>query len=164
MEYDVSRIPYEFIDRIGDLAESGLGTDTFRNIDETEKMFREAQEYIWILSDQILTSAAPIVGGKAKSTFEYRIILPEDVFRLSSSKPLIPLSALGIQMKILPKVDVVIVMTEKFAALCLPNQSGRIDYTGFGGSDPKFHKWCKDLFLYYWEKGKPALSLINNLK
>jgi len=141
-----------------------LGTDTFRNIDETEKMFREAQEYIWILSDQILTSAAPIVGGKAKSAFEYRIILPEDVVRLSSNKPLIPLSALGIQKKVLPKVDVVIVMTEKFAAFCLPNQSGRIDYTGFGGSDPKFHKWCKDLFLYYWEKGKPALSLFNNLK
>jgi len=156
MEYDVSPIPYEFIGRIGELAEGGLGTDTFKNIHETEKMFREAQEYIWILSNQILMSTAPIIGEKVKSAFEYRVILPEFVLHPGYRSP-IPSSTPGVQKKVLPKVEVVIVMTEKVAAFCLPNRSGRIDYTGFGGSDPKFLKWCKDLYLYYWEKAKPVL-------
>jgi len=160
MEYDISPIPYEFTGRIGELMEGGLGADTLKNIHETEKMFQEAQEYIWILSDQILMSAAPIVREKVKSGVEYRVILPEGVVLLPGYKPLIPSSAPSVQKKVLPKVEVVIVMTEKVAAFCLPNQSGRINYTGFGGSDPKFHKWCKDLYLYYWEKAKPITSLI----
>jgi len=157
MEYNMSRIPYEFISRIGELAEGGLGAETLKNLEETEKMFREAREYIWILSDQILMSAAPIVAEKVKSAVEYRVILPEGIVQYPDYKPLIP-SAPNFQKKVLPKVEVVIVMTEKVAAFCLPNQSGKIDYTGFGGSDPKFHKWCKDLYLYYWEKAKPVTS------
>jgi len=157
MKYDVSPIPYEFIGRIGELMEGGLGADTLKNIHETEKMFREAQEYIWILSDQILMSAAPIVAEKVRSAVEYRVILPEGIVQHPDYKPLIP-SAPNFQKKLLPKVEVVIVMTEKVAAFCLPNRSGRIDYTGFGGGDPKFHKWCKDLYLHYWEKAKPVTS------
>lgn len=162
MEYDASGIPYEFIDRIGELAEGGFGVDTLRNIDETEKMFGEAQEFIWILSDQVLMSAAPIIGEKVKSALAYRVILPEDIVRQSTNIPQIPLSAPRIQKKVLPKVEVIIVMTEKFAAFCLPNREGRIDYRGFGGNNPKFHKWCKDLYLYYWEKAKPTPSSVSN--
>lgn len=157
MEYDVSCIPYEFIDRIGELAEGGLGTDTFKNLEETEKMFREAREFIWILSDQILTSSAPIVADRVKGPFEYRVILPVTAMPPDSKSP-IPSTMPGVQKRVLQKVELVIVVTEKVAAFCLPNLSGRIDYTGFGGSDPKFHKWCKDLFLYYWNKAKPVCS------
>jgi len=157
MEYDVSRIPYEYIDRIGELAEGGFGAETFRNLEESEKMFREAREFIWILSDQVLTSSAPIVADRVKGAFEYRVILSEAAMPPDSKSP-IPSTTHGVQKRILQKVDVVIVVTEKFAAFCLPNLSGRIDYTGFGGSDPKFHRWCKDLFLYYWDKAKPVYS------
>jgi len=160
MKYDISPIPYEFISRIGELTEGGLGVDTLTNIHQVEIMLQEAQEYIWILSDQILMSATPIIGEKVKSGVGYRVIVPEDLVLLPGYKPLIPSSAPSVQKKVLPKVEVVIVMTEKVAVFCLPNQSGKIDYTGFGGSDPKFHKWCKDLYLYYWEKAKPITSLI----
>ena len=157
MEYDVSPIPYEYIDRIGELAEGGFGAETFRNLEESEKMFREAREFIWILSDQVLTSAAPTVAERVKGAFEYRVILPVTAMPPDYRSP-IPSTTPGVQKRVLPKVDVVIVMTEKVAAFCLPNVSGRIDYTGFGGSGPKFHRWCKDLFLYYWDKAKPVYS------
>ena len=54
-------------------------------------------------------------------------------------------------------MDVVLVVTEKAARFVLPNSAGRFEY-GFNGTDPKFHKWCKDLFLHYWEKGKANKS------
>jgi len=156
MEYDTSPIPYEFISRIGELTEGGRGVDTLSNIHQVEIMLQEAQEYMWILSDQILMSAAPIVAEKVRSAVEYRVILPEGIVQHPDYKPLIP-SAPNFQKKVLPNVEVVIVMTEKVATFCLPNLRGKIDYTGFGGTDPKFHKWCKDLYLYYWEKAKPLI-------
>lgn len=157
MEYDVSRIPHEFINRIGELAEGGFESETFKNLEETEKMFREAREFIWILSDQVLASATPAVSERLKGPFEYRVILSESAMPPDSKSP-IPSTTPHVQKRILPKVEVVIVMTEKVAAFCLPNRRGRIDYTGFGGTDPKFHKWCKDLFLHFWEKAKPIGS------
>jgi hypothetical protein len=33
---------------------------------------------------------------------------------------------------------------------------GRVDYAGFIGKDEIFLNWVKDLFLYYWGKGKRA--------
>lgn len=156
LERDIFCIPYEFISRIGELAEGELGDDTLKNISEVGIMLQEAQEYIWIMSDQILTSATPIVGDKVKSGVEYRIIFPEDLVPPPGFKPL-P-SAAGIQRRALPKVEVVIVMTEKVAVFCLRNLCGKIDYTGFGGGDPKFHKWVRDLYLHYWDKAKPTIS------
>jgi predicted transcriptional regulator len=46
-------------------------------------------------------------------------------------------------------------MNETLAGLCLPNSAGKIDFsTGFASRKPKFHKWCRDLFLHHWERGK----------
>lgn len=154
LEHDIFCIPCEFISRIGELRESNLGVDTFKNIHSVGVMFQEAQEYIWILTDQILTSAGSIVEEKMKRGIELRSILPEDLVPPPGYK-LPPLTS-GIQRRVLPTVKIVIVMTEKVAAVCLPNLRGKMDYTGFGGEDPKFHKWVKDLYLYYWEQAKPA--------
>jgi len=153
LEHDIFCIPYEFIGRIGELAEGGLGACALRNIDEVGMMLREAQEYIWILSDQILTGAGPIVGERVKSGVELRVILPDDLVPPPGYK-LLPSSA-RVQRKVLAKVEVVIIMTEKVATLCLPNLRGKTDYTGFGGGDPRFHKFVKDLYLHYWDKARP---------
>jgi len=58
-------------------------------------------------------------------------------------------------MRWLEEVRVCIVMNEALAGLCLPNSAGKIDFsTGFASRKPKFHKWCRDLFLHHWERGK----------
>ena len=61
----------------------------------------------------------------------------------------------GVQKRVLSKVDLVVVVTEKAAGLCLPHNNGRIDYRNIHGEDSKFRKWCEDLFLHYWSKAKP---------
>jgi predicted transcriptional regulator len=37
------------------------------------------------------------------------------------------------------------------AAFGLRLVNGKLDYTAFFGKDPVFHRWVKDLFLYYWQ-------------
>lgn len=154
LEYDFSKIPYEFIERIGELEDGVYAAETLRNLDEGEKRIREATEFAWILSDQVLTSSIPSLAEKVKGRFDLRIVLTEDAFP-PESKSLLPSTNPGIQKRVLPKIDVLIVITEKYAVFCLPNRRGRIDYIGFTGTDAKFLRWCKDLFLHYWEKAKP---------
>ncbi len=158
-EYDTSGISYQFIDRIGEISQGTWSTETIKNLEEGEKKIREAQKFVWILSDQVLTNTIPILMEKVKAPFDLRIVLPEGKFP-PESQSLLPSKTPGIQKRVLPKVDVLTVLTENYAIFCLPNWNGRIDYTGFSGDDLKFHQWCKDLFLHYWERAKPVnLSL-----
>jgi predicted transcriptional regulator len=156
LEYDVTNIPLEFIERIGELDKSAYVSETFRNLEEGENRIREAREFVWILSDQVLASSIPILAEKMKNTpLDLRIVLPEGMFPPEENSRL-PSNISYIQKRVLPKVGALIVMTEKYAVFCLPNHNGRIDYTGFAGTDKKFHKWCKDLYLNYWKKAKPS--------
>ena len=154
LEYDLSGIPPQFIDMIGELGQGTYASEIIKNLEEGESRIRDAKEFTWILSDQVLTSVIPTLAEKLKGPFDLRIVLPEGMFP-PESKSQLPSKTPGIQKRVLSRVDVLIVLTEKYAVFCLPNESGRIDYTGFSGEDPKFHKWCKELFLYYWEKAKP---------
>ncbi len=46
-------------------------------------------------------------------------------------------------------------MNEALVGICLPNSAGKIDFsTGFASKHPKFHEWCRGLFLHYWERGE----------
>ncbi len=157
LEYNVSGIPNQLIDRFGELEGAVYVVEALRNLEEGEKRIREAQELVWILSDDVLTNTIPPLMEKVKAPFDLRIILPEGKFPPESVSQL-PSTASGIQKRVLPKVDVLVVMTENYAFLSLPNAGSRIDYTGFHGRDAKFLEWCKDLFLYYWEKAKPVSS------
>ncbi len=48
-------------------------------------------------------------------------------------------------------------MNEKKAMCSFPTLDGKIDYASFISKDQKFHDWCRDVFLSYWEKAEPAL-------
>jgi predicted transcriptional regulator len=156
-EYDLSPIPDEFLFRLGELANGKFGEDVFSNIEYTENEFRNAKKFIWIQTDQILKNLIPIVFEKIKQPFDFRFISPESVMPPDNKAP-IPSTLPSVQKRVVPKVDVIVIVTEKAAGFCLPNKSGKIDYRNIHGTDPKFRKWCEDLFLYYWNQAKPVAS------
>ena len=45
-------------------------------------------------------------------------------------------------------------MSEKEARFAFPTIDESMDHTGFGSTDESAHKWCSDLFLYYWERAE----------
>lgn len=154
MEYDVSRLPYQFIDRLGELSEGTFGEEIFGNLEYAEHEFREAEEFVWVMSDQILKSLIPVIMEKVKQPFDFRFICPQAVMLPDSKAPL-PTTMPRVQKRVLPEVDLVVVVTDKASGFCLPQRSGRIDYRNLHGDDTKFRKWCTDLFLHYWRKAKP---------
>ncbi|MFQ6123652.1 MAG: hypothetical protein ACE5R6_03475 [Candidatus Heimdallarchaeota archaeon] len=122
-----------------------------------ENMIQEAQEYVWILSTQILMSTQPLLVEAVKRGVEFRLILPEDMTPPPDYKPS-GLKTELIKLRILNRIDVSIAMSEKEGGICFPTINGRLIYEGFIGTPPKIdersHKWFKDLFLYYWERSK----------
>lgn len=157
LEYDISPLPSEFVSRLGELKEGELGTDILSNIEFVERQFREADEFIWIQTDQVLQNLVSIVVEKIKRPFDFRFISPKEIVPPDSKAP-IPSTMPHSEKRVVPKVEVIVVVTDKASGFCLPNRNGKLDYRNIHGTDPKFQKWCSDLFLHYWNKAKPVNS------
>ena len=156
LEYDVSPLPSELVCRMGELKEGELGDNILSNLEYTENQLRKADEFIWIQTDQILQNLISIVAEKIKRPFEFRFIAPKEVIP-PDSKALIPSTSPNTEKRVLPKVDVILIVTDKAAGFCLPQRNGKIDYRNMHGTDPNFRKWCKDLFSHYWNQAKPVI-------
>ena len=153
--HTTSRLPNEFASRIGDLLNCTFTDDVMVAFHGVETMIQEAQEYVWILSNQILMSTRPFLEEAVKREVEFRVILPEDLIPPPGFEPN-PTIDKVMKMRTLKRVDVVIAMSEKKALEVFPTIHGKMDYFVFGTTDERSHKWCKGLFLYYWERAKPG--------
>jgi predicted transcriptional regulator len=153
--HTLSRLPDEFACRIGDLASCDPPEDVMATFHIVENLIQEAREYVWILSDQILMSTVPLLEEAVKRGASFRLILPRDLVPPDDFKP-IPEIPGRIERRTLERVDVSITMSEKLARVALPTVDGSMDYVGFGTKDERGHRWCRDLFLYYWERADPG--------
>lgn len=153
LEHDILGLPEPLVDRIGALSNTVMNTDTVRVLAHVDKMFMEAEEYIWVMSyAHSLPSTIPIVEERLENRVLLRRIFPYDII-----PPTGEAETISGPCRTLPKVDVRIMMTEK-EAMCSPRSiDGKTDYSSFIGKDPKFHTWCKDLYLHYWEQATKAI-------
>ena len=80
-----------------------------------------------------------------------RFLLPETLLP-TNANPIPPVKKL--EMKGLSDLPAIVVLTEKEGAIYFRQVGGRVDYAGFYGKHPTFLNWVKDLFQYYWDRGK----------
>jgi len=163
--HTLSTLPLECAIGIADLLECTFTNDVMVTFHNVENMIREAEEFVWILSDQILVSTLPYLVEALKRGVEFRLILPEDVspsksLRERVDNPIFEYAARTkkLESRFLEKVDVFICMSEKeVAALSFPNLDGRLDYLGFRATDERAHKWSKNLISYYWNRASTQI-------
>lgn len=154
LEHDISRLPYTFKNRISELSNYTFNKDTVIVFGHARDMILNAQEYIWLHSYQQLIWNAKIVVEKIRQGVDFRFILPVDYEKPEDFKPDITIEK---RTRYLEKVDLRILITDKEASLSFPDKNGQIDYASFMSSDPVFRRWCRDLYLHYWENAKPAI-------
>jgi predicted transcriptional regulator len=153
LEHDLLCLPDALISRIEELSLATLNTDVVRVLAHVDVMFQEAEEYIWVMSyAHSLPSTIPIVEERLEKGVTLQRIFPEDII-----PPIGEAETIAGPCRTLPRVDVRIMMTEKEAMCSLPSMDGNKDYTSFIGKDRRFHEWCTDLYLHYWEKATPAV-------
>lgn len=145
-------IPKEFIGRIGELKSFERTEGVMTIFRRVELALDDAKEYMWILSPEILMSTVPIIRKNMNKGVEFRLILPITIKYPPGYEPTPP----GEYLRFIDEIKISIVMTEKSAVFHLPARDGKIAFsTAFFSRDEEFHKWCEDLFLYYWERARP---------
>lgn len=154
LEHDMSILPHEFRNRIGELSNCELDSDTVRVFEHGKKLLLNAKDYIWFQSYQHLIWNQPIVIEKMKEGVDFRFILPENTIPPSEFEPN---PAVIKATRTLKRLASRVLITEEEASLSLPHADGRIDYSAFMSRDPVFLKWCRDLFLLSWERAKPMV-------
>ena len=89
----------------------------------------------------------PVMNEKLRKGMELKFLIPINL--LPDKQP-----AQNVELRGLPFIPAIIVLTEKDAEICFRFIEGRVDYAGFYGNDDVFRGWIKDLLLYYWDKGR----------
>ncbi|MFW9920251.1 MAG: helix-turn-helix transcriptional regulator [Candidatus Thorarchaeota archaeon] len=122
----------------------------------TEELIKNAEKFIWIHSDQVLSSALPLIEDAVSRGVEFRLVLPSSIIEEDygqNTNAEIPENYRAlVQQRFPEKVEMIIVMSEKEALLAFPDLEGKMDYVGFSVEGPKAIQWCEEIFLYFWNK------------
>ena len=146
--HDIMRLPCQFLNRIGELSQATLVLDTIENLNRGQRLYADAEQYAWGLAEGIIPdSIGPIMDEKKTQGLDIRMLVPETFSIPSVTEP-------NVKMRGLSGLPLSIALTERGAIVCFRFIEGRLDYAGFSGKDPIFLNWARDLFLYYWDKGK----------
>lgn len=150
--HDVMRLPAQFANRLGELSQANLVMDMIESLNKGEHAFIEAEEYGWAIAEGTVPERmGPIMDERIRKGIKLRFLIPETRFPTSTT-PSLPVK--NLEMRSLPDIPAIIILTEKEGAVCFRQVGGRVDYAGFFGKNPAFLDWVKDLFQYYWDRGK----------
>lgn len=151
LSHDLSSLPLGFVQRIGGLSEHHYVDRLDEALANAERVIKEAEEYVWLMTDQQVRQSYPHEHPEPVSL---RLILPRGI-DLEAFQRIRKQTGTRLQIGFVDDVKATIVMNEKTAAVCFPSLNGRMDLTqGFAGKTPEFHGWCRDLYSFYWEKSK----------
>ena len=152
LSHDLSNLPLEFVERMGELEHCEFRYGIGEVLNHTAQVFREAKRHVWLCSDNVMDLNA--LGGKeVGGDVLLRIIVPSAAIReVSSARTELGPNA---ELRTVEVVNAGLALNEKRAGVTLQDSKGRIDFnSGFGSDDPKFQKWCSDLFMFHWNKAK----------
>ncbi len=148
--HDLTLLPNQFVNRLGELAGAEFEVDTIKNLNKGMRAFTESKRYAWGMGEGTIPGQmASVMNQRVQEGIQVKMLISQERMTpeiTSSGAPK------NFELRGLPELPAIIVLTEKEAGICFRQLGGRIDYAGFFGSDPAFHSWVKDLFMYYWGK------------
>jgi predicted transcriptional regulator len=149
--HDLMRLPSQFVNRLGELAGAKLEMDTIESLNKGAKWFTDAKQYAWGIGEgTIPENMIPVMNQQVQRGIQVKMLIPTELLSTVNQ----PGTPKNVEIRGLSDLPGIIALTEEMAGICFRQIGGRIDYGGFFGSDPAFHNWVKDLFLYYWGKAK----------
>jgi predicted transcriptional regulator len=149
--HDVYLLPYEFVNRLRELSEAEFCKEAMSGFNRVRKMIFEAKDCIWTMAEQVDTSHIQPTQEKVAKGLDFKFIMQESLaktFTNAEDTELLQGS------RYIEQVPVTLVINENEATVVFRRHDGTMDYMGLFGTDEKFCKWCKDLFMHYWEKAQ----------
>lgn len=150
LEHDVSILPPEFIQRLGELSKAEFSTEPISSFNRVRKILAGAEKMFWTMAEQVDSTTKQPSEDKIVEGLDFRFIMQKDLamsFAHSKAKALVG-------SRYIERVPVAFVISEKEASVVFRTRNGALDYLGLFSADERFRKWCQDLFVYYWEKAE----------
>jgi predicted transcriptional regulator len=159
LSHDISSLPLEFIERLGELQENEYGEKVGSILAHKQQVVHDADKYIWMMADHPLGGEEYVTkSGKLESSnVTWRIIVPA-----ASSIDWTELRRTAgthkgrIEYHLIEDpgdIKAGISLNEEIAGVTFPDPMGKLDFNGgFRSNNPLFRKWCEDLFLHHWSK------------
>jgi len=160
LSHDTSPIPEELIMRFGDLSSAVFMKGTVEIMNFMQKRMQNTKKYHCVMSDGMIRLFIPYVVRKVESGIAFSMIFPvtfkKELSAILDKYADIEDSMRNIRIRTLESVHVGVGITDCGGALKLPDFNGNVDHsTMLVGSNPAFCRWCRDLYMYYWEQAEP---------
>jgi predicted transcriptional regulator len=167
--HSTEQLPQFFKVGLGILDDFQLVDDVMIVFHDIEKMIKNAQEFVWILTDQILVSTIAYLIEGLQLGLQFRLMMPSDYLpseemRKLVSNPVFERASRNktLETKFLDEVNVFVCLSEnEVSALAFKTTEEKFDYRGFKTKTASAIEWTKILYTYYWNKSSSQLP--NNL-
>jgi predicted transcriptional regulator len=155
LTHNISSLPEEFIERIGELQEHQYNAKVGLVLSFTHQVIREADKFVWLMSDHSLIDVFDIERDRDSSLTWLPTGSKIDWQNLRSyAKDVHSRIEIGFSHEIIAGMA----LNEKIAGLLLPDLRGSLDFnSGFISNNLSFCKWCQDLYNYIWSESKKAI-------
>ena len=158
--HDISSLPLEFIERLGELQEGQYADKVGSILAHLEQVAQSAEEYIWLMADHRLGDQEYVTkSGKleSNSTITWRVVVPADSsINWAEIRRTVGTHKGRIEYHLIEdpnEIKAGIALNEKIAGVTFLDPMGKLDFNGgFRSDNPLFRKWCEDLFLIHWNK------------
>jgi predicted transcriptional regulator len=158
-EHVLGELPIKFIMRLGALDKCEYIKGVVAILERWKDIYRNADEYIYEIVPQVpIDLIEPAIDRVKSKGVKYSYVLPKNVIIPKGRKDL--LKKLGhnelmikdaIERRMVDRVQVSVVLNEKYASVMFPTQKGETDMNMmFYSADSIFHEWCLDYFRYRW--------------
>jgi predicted transcriptional regulator len=158
-DHTIEWIPAGFKSRIGELDGSKLVDDVMMSFHYVEEAIRNSEQYIWIMSDQILLSTMPLLQERLEKGVFFRLIVPKDIVIAAPVRDHFTKSGEGhlpedkTSSRFTDEMGVVLIVSEKELALAaFPAVDGGFDYKGFRSNKENCIQWGRELFETIWSR------------
>lgn len=154
VSHDLTSLPPSFLERIGELSESVYAEKLGSVLDHLQQVITGAKEFVWLMADQILPIDQSSLQRLVERGITVKVICPASEFSSQKVTANVTIPE-NMEIRFADKARAGISMNDSVAGVVFPELSGRIDFSiGFAGTSQRFCGWCRDLFLYHWERSK----------
>ncbi len=155
VNHDLSCISRQFRYGLGLIKDYQISPHVMDSFRQTVDLIKHAEEFIWIHSDQILSSSVPHLQKAIERGLDVRVILPraleQDEAHLRIHRENTDSEKYN---RFSNSVTMAIVLSEKKAQLAFPGLDGTIDYRGVSFTNIDAIKWCMELYQHFWEQAR----------
>ena len=119
--HDFSKLPSQFLDRIGELSKAEFSPDIMASINVVQQIIREADQYMWAGASEQPLSIRPILAESIPRGVKYKFLFQK---RYIPAAPLFPGMEHAVEWRAIEDLPVNIVISEKAAGIsfCYPTE------------------------------------------